>query len=428
MTVPRKVDINKLKNPDKSKLIRQYFIFLLLFTLFYSCGEDIPKYEEVLTVDINTKKVSYKKVEVKGITSLSEFESERFKFLSKARIGMYLEAGDKLDETTATVKELNDVTYKDKGVSPNIRYTVKDDTIIPYTLEDSILLTLQYNLRQAIDFFISNGLNMDKGANALAYGQIKIFYELKFETANQSKEKDVMKDNAMYYPLLNSLAFLKQDKLKHLALVSNPMVITHEFAHSIFAYIAQGVLKDDDVFYETLARNCNEVHSDFYKSAMNEGFSDYWASRKTGSADLFYLSITKHEIGVDETVIADRSLENNRQLTTSMLVTNQMPDYCQSETEGKSYYWAGTIWASSMWEAQKSTNIENFDKYLLKSYACLHEVFSDRMNDITMATPGNCFVKTLKQETDVTQTQINQVCSILKRRFSLIKGEFNECN
>jgi hypothetical protein len=33
-------------------------------------------------------------------------------------------------------------------------------------------------------------------------------------------------------------AFLPQDKLKHLALVSNPMVITHEFSHEIFAYAA----------------------------------------------------------------------------------------------------------------------------------------------------------------------------------------------
>jgi len=391
----------------------KYFIFLLALTLFYSCGEDIPKYEEVLTVDINTKKVSYKKVELKGITSLSEFESERFRFLSKARIGMYLEAGDELDETTATVKELNDVTYKDAGVSPNIRYTIEDDTLIPYTLEDSILLTLQYNLRQAIDFFISNGLNMDTGANGPAYGQIRVFYELKFEMPNQSNEKEDMKDNAMYYPLLNCLAFLKQDKLKHLALVSNPMVITHEFAHSIFAYVAQGVLRDDDIFYDTLAQNCSDVHNDFYKSAMNEGFSDYWASRKTGSADLFYLSITKYEIGVDKTVIADRSLDNNRQLTSDMLVTSQDPSYCQSEPNTKSYYWAGTIWASSMWEAYNESNIENFDKYLLKSYACLHQVFSDKMNRITMATPGNCFVKTLKQENEVTQEQINKIQLII---------------
>ncbi len=406
----------------------KYFVFLSVLIFFYSCGEDIPKYEEILTVDINTKKVSYEKVEVKGIKSLSEFESERFKFLSKARIGMYLEAGDELDETTATVKELNDVTYKDEGVSPNIRYTIEDDTIIPYTLEDSILLTLQYNLRQAIDFFINNGLNMDIGANGAPYGQIKIFYELKLEMPNQANEKEDMKDNAMYYPLLNCLAFLKQDKLKHLALVSNPMVITHEFAHSIFAYTAQGVLEDDDIFYDSLAKNCKDVHNEFYKSAMNEGFSDYWASRKTGSAELFYLSITKHEIGVDSTIIADRSLENNRQLTTDMLLTSLNPQTCQDEAQGKSYYWAGTIWASSMWEAQKTVNIENFDKYLLKSYACLYQVFSDKMNNITMATPGNCFIKTLKQETDVTQAQINNVCSILKRRFSLISGEFNECN
>jgi len=406
----------------------KYFIFILVLIIFNSCGEEIPKYVEVLDVDINTKKVSYKKKEVKGIISLSEFESERFQFLSRAKVSMFLERGTEINEKTATIDEINDATYQDEGVAPNIRYSVEDDTIIPYTLEDSILLTLQYNLREAIDFFISNGLNMEQGANGLPYGQIRIFYEMNFEMPNEVQEKEEMKDNAMYYSFLNCLAFLKQDKLNHLALVSNPMVVTHEFAHSIFAYAAEGVLKGDEIYYDLLPQNCFGVRNDFYKSAMNEGFSDYWSSRKTGSADLFYLSVTKHGIGVDKNPISDRSLDNNRSLTLDMLLYDNDPNTCQATAQAKSYYWAGTIWASSMWEAEKTVGIENFDKYLLKSYSCLHSEFSNYLNAITLSTPGNCFIKTLKQESDVTQAQIDAVCTILKRRFSLIKGEFNECD
>jgi hypothetical protein len=411
----------------------KYFIFLLTILFFYSCGEDIPRYAEVLSVDMNSQKVSYKKVEIKGIKSLSDFESERFKYLSNAKIRTYItqEEADSFNIETATVDEINKLTYKDKGVAPSIRFTVKEDTIIPYTLEDSILLTLHYNLRESIDFFISNGLNIDEGMNGKPYGQINVFYELNIEAPSDdpiNPESDAIKDNAMYYPLLNSLAFLKQDEYKHLALVSNPMVITHEFAHSIFAYASEGVLEGSDVYSNLLDKNCNDVHNSFYKAGMNEGFSDYWSSRKTGSADLFYLSITKEEMGVDTLPLQDRSLENNRNLTSDMLIYSTNPQNCQDEAASKSYYWAGTIWASALWEAEKTVNIEDFDKYLLKSYACLYTEFSNSFSSITMATPGDCFVKTLKQEITVNQNDIDTICSIFKRRFSIISGEFNECN
>ena len=112
-----------------------------------------------------------------------------------------------------------------------------------------------------------------------------------------------------------------------------------------------------------------------------------------------------------------------------MLVTSNDPNNCQEEaTQMKSYYWAGTIWASSLWEAVNTLNIENFDKYLLKSYACLYNKFQNKLNRITMATPGNCFIEELKKHLEVTNEQISQICNIFKRRFQILAGEFDECN
>ena len=407
--------------------MKKYILLVSLFFLIFSCGEEIPEYAEIINVDINTQKVSYKKVKLKGVVSLENFESERFKYLSFAKISLFLPPGTQIDENTATIKEINDVTYQEKGVSPNIRYTIQDNTLIPYTLNDQILVTLHYNLRNAFDFFKSLGLNPESGANGKPYGQIKVFYRLKFEIPNENNLKDTIKDNAMYYPLLNSLAFFEQKQLKHLALVVNPMVVTHEFAHSIFAYLAEGILDENTVFMDLVPKNCDDIHQDFYKSAMNEGFSDYWAAVKEGSTDLFYLSVTKHEIQADKDPVFDRSLENNKILTSNMLVTSRDEEKCQNETKEKSYYWAGTVWASSLWEIRKTLGIENFDKLVLKSYLCLYSEFNLNKSNITPALPGNCLVKTLK-ENNLSSEKINKVCSVLKKRFSIIQGEFNECN
>ena len=406
----------------------KYIIFLLTMLVFYSCTEDIPKYGEVLYVDNDAKTVSYKKVEIKGLTSLSEMAGDNFEYLLNVKISEKISESDLdgFDQYTATVDDINDLTYQDKGEPVNLRYRVIDDTIIPYSINDSILLTLHYNLQSAIDFFKENGLSLSKGARSDSFGQMRIFFDLIFETQNQFGVMEPMTDNAMYYPFLNSLAFLPQDTLKHLALVSNPMVITHEFSHAIFAYAAAGVMKGSDIYMDSVPKNCSEAISGFYTSGMNEGFSDYWASRKTGSADLFYLSITKEEMGVHREPLQDRSLENNRNLTSQMLILDTIN--CENEINSTSYYWAGTIWASSMWEAQKTSGIQDFDKYLLKSYACLYSEFSGYNNPITMATPGNCFVKTLKNEADVSSQSVQKVCDILKRRFGIIKGEFDECN
>ncbi len=393
--------------------------FLLITIILYSCAD--PDKGEILYFDANKGEISYKVVKLPAIVDISELKSKYFNFLAGGKISAFVSTD--VDENSLTVDDYNKLTYQKKGVTPGFRYQVQDDAIIPYTLKDTILLTLYYNMNSAMEFFVSLGLPLDNGANGDSWGIMDVFFELNMVLPNADGDPESMKDNAFYYPLMKIMAFLELDVLKHLAMAANPMVVTHEFAHSIFDFYAVGRVPGNKLVLDTVPEStCKAYTSAFYQSGFNEGFSDYWGSLHVGRSDVIYLSVTKEELGVKIDPTNERGLENNRILTSRMLIRYLS---CEDDLNTKSYYWGGTIWASSLWEINK-LNIDNFNPLVLKSYSCLHDYFQSK-RDVTYALPGNCLVKTLK-ENNVTRENINKVCTILKRRFSIIAGELNECN
>ena len=136
----------KINFKDKLKKRFKYIVVILSMIFIFACGETIPKYGEVLYIDNENKVVSYKKVEIKGLTSLDELEADNFKYLSNAKLSEYVRFDGNINE--ATIDEINDAMYKDEGVAINLRHRVVNNTIIPYSLNDSILLTLHYNLKK----------------------------------------------------------------------------------------------------------------------------------------------------------------------------------------------------------------------------------------------------------------------------------------
>ncbi len=398
------------------------FFMFVLFVLLVSC-DSVSDKGEIFFVDVPNKQVYFKKVPINDMEDISTLTGKYFKFFMNSEIDTTV--GFYEDINSVTVKEFNDKSFT-KGNSPNFRYFESDNAIIPYSLYDTILLTLYYNLQSTMEFFINEaGLDLSKGIDGKPFGVMDILFELDYIYFEAYEQTAKMKDNAMYYPPLNSLGFLKQDRLKHLELVANPMIVAHEFAHSIFAYLATDRYHNNEYIISLLTNSYKDCSSEFYSAAMNEGFSDYWSAQKTKSPDLIYISISEEELGANIYEEYERHLNNNRVLTSNMLV-----DKCENINEVSiSYYSAGTIWASALWEAyhNQNINIENFNKYLLESYSCISNVVKLR-NTITMATPVNCFVEILKTKSDISSQQIDEICNIFNNRFSIIGSELYECN
>ena len=398
---------------------KQILIFISLLLFLYSCGES-PKKGEILYLDAQNSKISYKIVDLPNIVDIDHLKSTYFDFLAGGFISMYV-----TEELTSesTIGKLNDLMLQDNGVVPTLRYRVENDAIIPYTLDDTMMLTLYYNMNQAMDFFVDLGLPLNKGANNDSWGKMKVMFELEMEI----EDHKILDDNAFYYPFMQIMAFLKQSKLKFLSMVANPMIVTHEFAHSIFDFYATGRIQEDELLSKynydpnkhSDVENCRYMQDTFYLAAMNEGFSDYWGSLKVGRSDIIYLSITKNALQVNEYPESERNLEEKkgeyRKLTPKMLLK------CDDDIKTKSQYWAGTIWASSLWEINKLNIDPNFNRYLLESYKCLNSYFKSGKK-IDLLVPGNCLVKTLKEKSVNT----DKVCSILNNRFHLLGG-FDEC-
>ncbi len=409
------------------KFIKKLTVFMALLTLF-SCREE-PSKGEIIVVNPNEKVISFKTVDIKSMSNLDILDGNNFQILSGGKISMFVNYSGDPDQIT--VDEFNKITYQEEAVDPRFRYTVSDDTAIPYSIYDYILLTLYHNLQTAYDFMIAQGMPLI-GANGEEFKKTPVFFNLNYQEEKDSYGNPVnMKDNAFFDPIRVSLSFLKQDQLQSLALVSNPMIVAHEFAHSVFNFLVEGRVKKEAKLFDSISYyeenptvSSDKCISSFHLGAMNEGFSDYWSSILTNSPDLIYLTISPDDMGVSQSAKNGRNLDNNRTLETSMFPSNNQS--CLQQ-QSYSYYWAGTIWASSLWEINKTLNIPELNRAIFDSYGCLHNVVKNHKTDagkIKLSTAANCLVLSLKNRGVNTA----QACSILKRRFSTYSSEIYECD
>ncbi|MBN2695138.1 hypothetical protein JXR93_10795 [bacterium] len=406
------------------KFIRNLTILAIILTLF-SCREE-PSKGEIVVVDPNEKVISFKTVDLNKMSSLDILDGEDFQILSGGKITMFVRYDG--DPSEITVGEFNKITYSEEAVEPKFRYTISDDVAIPYSIYDYVLLTLYYNLQSAYDFMVQEGMP-SVGANGEKFEKTPVFFNLNYEDSDLYGSPTDIKDNAFFDPIRVSLAFLKQDEFKSLALVSNPMIVAHELAHSVFNFLVEGRVDKDAKLYDSVSyyeasptATSEKCLSSFHLGAMNEGFSDYWGSLKTDSTNLIYLTISPDNMGVSVSEKYDRDLNNNRTLDSSMF-----PSTNQICLEGRhSYYWAGTIWASSLWEINKTLNIPELNRAIFDSYACLHNIVKYHKTDagrIRVSTAANCLVSSLRNR----GVNTTESCNILKKRFSIYADEIYEC-
>lgn len=404
-------------------------LLLSLLIILVSC--DTPTKGEIVYVNSETKMVDFKIVEFNDLEDPGTLDNPYFNFKSNVVIQDYVEytQGNQPDNPT-TVGEAIDQSTTEAGNTPRLRYFIEDGAIIPYSIKDTILLTLYYHLEQGILFFISHGLEEMTGRYGKGYTKMPIYFELDFkqyigQNSDGSIKTESIKDNAMFLPGWNALAFFKQNQLKHLSLVLNPMVIIHEFSHAMFAYLAEGRLFPNDSVY--LMMGSGSCLDQFNALSINEGFSDYWASVYVNNPEMFYLSMSEQDAGLNLNVNNDRSLNNNRVLDSSAALSTEG----QCENTEYSPYWGGTIWASTLWEIYQKNEIKDFNKHLLYSYGCLADKFSKltSVNTFKMTTPANCLVETLRKR-GVSTDKIYTVCSVLKKRYpdDTLSGGLDACN
>ncbi|RKH62431.1 hypothetical protein [Corallococcus llansteffanensis] len=279
----------------------------------------------------------------------------------------------------ATEDTIADVLVKKSGHDVKASYiTQKDektgeDVLWPADFHSWNMVTSYYNLERANEYFRTVG-----NVKTADFEPVPtLYYFPEFILAQTSK--DPARDNAIFYPVLQSFMVLPFDQIQRAPLPLNAAVMAHEYGHLVFnrlAYATQSL----PVALSTWAQESPSPGANILK-AIDEGLADYHAygatCRSTSGCDPRFLA-TSFDGGPFSAVTDERDLSRGDRCMTALLYTNMYNQDLGSWSGAGNEYKVGTLLATALYQAGRSSGQE----------AVLQRAVVASYYDTNGATPG----------------------------------------
>ncbi|RKG80921.1 hypothetical protein D7W79_06755 [Corallococcus exercitus] len=259
----------------------------------------------------------------------------------------------------ATEATIADVLIKKSGHDVKASYiTQKDektgeDVLWPADFHSWNMVTSYYNLERANEYFrtVAN-------VKVVTFEPTPtLYYFPEFIQAQVSKEP--ARDNALFYPVLQSFLVLPFDKIQRAPLPLNAAVMAHEYSHLVFnrlSYAGQSL----PLALSTWGSQSPSQGANVLK-AFDEGLADYHAygatCRSPSGCDPRFMA-PSFDGGPYAGVTDARDLSNGNRCMSALLYARvQQQDLDTFSADGAEYQ-VGTILATALYQAGRSTGQE----------------------------------------------------------------------
>ncbi|NNC16471.1 hypothetical protein HJC22_12145 [Corallococcus exiguus] len=259
----------------------------------------------------------------------------------------------------ATADNVAEVLLKKSGHDVKASYISQkdektgDDVLWPADFHSWNMVTSYYNLERANEYFrtVAN-------VKVVSFEPTPtLYYFPEFIQAQVSKEP--ARDNAIFYPVLQSFMVLPFDQIQRAPLPLNAAVMAHEYSHLVFnrlAYAGQSL----PVALSNWSAGNPSQGANVLKS-FDEGLADYHAygatCRSVSGCDPRFMS-TSFDGGPFAGVTDARDLSRGDRCMSALLYARvQQQDVGTFSADGAEYQ-VGTLLATALYQAGRSTGQE----------------------------------------------------------------------
>lgn len=260
---------------------------------------------------------------------------------------------------TATVDTLADVLLKKTGHDVKASYisqkdpTTGQDVLWPADFHSWNMVTSYYNLERANEYFRT----VANVKVASFEPTPTLYYFPEFIQTQASKEP--ARDNAIFYPVLQSFLVLPFNQIQRAPLPLNAAVMAHEYSHLVFnrlAYATQSL----PVSLSTWSQESPSPGANVLKS-FDEGLADYHAygatCRSPSGCDPRFLA-SSFDGGPFSAVTDARDLSNGNRCMSALLYNRLYGLDVGSFSGEGSEYQVGTLLATALYQAGRSSGQE----------------------------------------------------------------------
>lgn len=288
-------------------------------------------------------------VELKTVTDIVRLEGSVARFIGGARI--VADSNDPELQNAGTAEALENALMKDRGSPVTASYIEKDGVLWPADFHTWNLVSTYYALERANDYFRTVGGLVDADFG----GATTVYYFPEFILADSSK--DPLRDNALYFPPVNSFMVLPFEELQLAPLAINANVLAHEYSHRVFNQKVYGGQP-----LPTPIASWGGVGFNTLKS-LDEGLADYhsYGASCVGPAGCNTNVLTT---SFDDPGVPERDIAKPRCMSNALLNAMYTTQFSGPE------YQVGTILASALYEAGKTTGQHKvIQKAVLAAYS-----------------------------------------------------------
>ncbi|NOK19247.1 hypothetical protein [Corallococcus carmarthensis] len=259
----------------------------------------------------------------------------------------------------ATEDTIADVLIKKSGHDVKASYISQkdektgEDVLWPADFHSWNMVTSYYNLERANEYFrtVANVKTVSFEPSPTLY------YFPEFVQAQVSKEP--ARDNALFYPVLQSFLVLPFEKIQRAPLPLNAAVMAHEYSHLVFnrlAYAGQSLPQSLSTWgSQSPSQGANVL------KAFDEGLADYHAygatCRSPSGCDPRFMA-PSFDGGAYSAVTDARDLSRGDRCMSALLYARvQQQDLGTFSADGAEYQ-VGTLLATALYQAGRSTGQE----------------------------------------------------------------------
>ncbi|MGE6762820.1 hypothetical protein ACQKGO_32720 [Corallococcus interemptor] len=259
----------------------------------------------------------------------------------------------------ATEDTVAEVLLKKSGHDVKASYITQknektgEEVLWPADFHSWNMVTSYYNLERANEYFRTVG-NVKVASFEPAP---TLYYFPEFILTEQSKEP--ARDNALFYPVLQSFLVLPFDKIQRAPLPLNAAVMAHEYSHLVFnrlSYAGQSLPVALSVWgSQSPAQGANVL------KAYDEGLADYHAygasCRSVSGCDPRFMA-PSFDGGPYSGVTDARDLSRGDRCMSPLLYARVQQQDLNTFTSDGAEYQVGTLIATALYQAGRSTGQE----------------------------------------------------------------------
>lgn len=227
---------------------------------------------------------------------------------------------------------------KDAGTPVKVSWIKQDGALVPADFHSLNIATTYYNFERAFRFFEQIG---DLHTQEFPAPTVYYFPKLVFGGKTE-------KDNALFFPLLESFLILPFDDLQKIPLAINSGVVGHEYSHSIFNYRVFD--RDPFAIYETWGSDLRGTPGLNLVTALDEGIADVFGTGITCSEDLVICDLNFIGRSLPAVHNQERRVDVPHCMTQALHDSLAQLPSDQFRADGLQYN-VGSVLASAMWRA-----------------------------------------------------------------------------